>query len=478
MNRRKYLKTTAIIALGCLVTLIAVAPGLAAPDLGVEKKVTLTQPSLWTTSSFNSLVSSPEATNGNQIFYAIKITNPVGSDAADLILTDKLPSDLAGITVPSDVKIYDGTSGAPYTPPVTTPPTVVQTTINGDLMYVNFGLFPANTIAIVVIQATVPSNTAPATWYNTANVRFKNSNEDPVQDNNAATIRIYIRPPTVPPSTAPYQYFDATKSFDDLLGSQQDLLFSFEDLLHKYIDSGQVPADSAATYEFVTSFEQLLREQSKIESSLVDLLNNHEATGWASTDPVIQNELLNRFETNLRKEAFLLSSFEFAIKQSITKYWSDTAIYDAHTLTIRQELSASFEDLLKRQVTMLKEFENLEKNLVTTDPVVKTKFLASFEDLLRLQANLLLSFEDVVKLAFPTGDNTNPPGPVPPYMPMAPQNVTQPVASQNVAQTVAPQNVTQPIAPQNVTQPNAPQNVAQTVAPKNVTQPIAPQNVA
>jgi len=55
MNRRKYLKTTAIIALGCLVTLIAVAPGLAAPDLGVEKKVTLTQPSLWTTSSFNSL---------------------------------------------------------------------------------------------------------------------------------------------------------------------------------------------------------------------------------------------------------------------------------------------------------------------------------------------------------------------------------------------------------------------------------------
>jgi hypothetical protein len=458
MNRRNYLKTTAIIALGCLVTLIAVAPGLAAPDLGVEKKVTLAQPSLWTTSSFNSLGSSPEATNGNQIFYVIKITNPVGPtpvgpDAADLILTDKLPSDLAGKIVPGDVKIYDGASGALYTPPVTTPSTVVQTTINGDLMYVNFGLFPANTVAIVVIQATVPPNTAPATWYNTANVRFKNSNEDPVQDNNAATIRIYIRPPTVLPSTAPYQYFDATKSFDDLLGSQQDLLFSFEDLLHKYIDSGLVPKDSDATYEFVTSFEQLLREQSKIESSLVDLLNNHEATGWASTNSDVQNELLNRFETNLRKEAFLLSSFEFAIKQSISKYWTDpdpNVKYDAHTLTIRQELSASFEDLLKRQVTMLKEFENLEKNLVTTVPEVKTKFLASFEDLLRLQANLLLSFEDVVKLAFPTGDNTVPPGPVPPYMPMAPQNVTQPVDPQNVTQPVTPQNVTQPVAPQNV----------------------------
>jgi hypothetical protein len=215
--------------------------------------------------------------------------------------------------------------------------------------------------------------------------------------------------------------------------------------LHKYIDSGQVPADSAATYEFVTSFEQLLREQSKIESSLVDLLNNHAATGWASTDPAVQNELLTRYEENIRKEAFLLSSFEFAIKQAISKYWTDPNVkYDTHTLTIRQELSASFEDLLKRQVTTLREFGNLEQNLVTTDPVVKTKFLASFEDLLRLQANLLLSFEDVTKLAFPTGDNTNPPGPVPPYMPMAPQNVTQPVAPQNVTQPVAPQNVTQP----------------------------------
>jgi len=447
MNRKKYLNATAIIALGLLVIFVAVAPGLAAPDLGIEKKVTLTQPSSWTTSSFNSLLpTNPntfEATNGNQFFYAIKITNPVGSDAADLIMTDKLPSDLANTIVPGNVQIYDGDSGAPYTPPVTTPPTVVQTTIGGDLMYINFGLFPANKVAIVVIQATVPANTAPATWYNSAYVRFKNSNEDPNQDNNAATIRIYIRPPIVPPSTAPYQYFDATKSFDDLLGSQQDLLFSFEDLLHKYIDSGRVPEDSDATYEFITSFEQLLREQSKIESSLVDLLNNHEATGWASTDSVIQNELLNRFETNLRKEAFLLASFEFAIKQSIAKYWADPNVkYDAHTLTIRQELAASFEDLLKRQVTMLREFENLEKNLVTSDPVVKTKFLASFEDLLRLQANLLLSFEDIVKLAFPTGDNTNPPGPVPPYVPMPSQNVTLPVVPQNVTQPVDQLNAT------------------------------------
>jgi uncharacterized repeat protein (TIGR01451 family) len=388
----------------------------------VTKKVTDTEPTGgWTTSNYDSLPNTPETIDGTTIYYAIKFSNPSLIPAADVVMTDQLPSDLAGLISPSDVKVLDGSTGLTYSLPAII-------TISGDTIYIEFGTFPANTIAIVVITANVPQKTAPATWYNTVNVVSK---DDPPGLDNTDTVRIYIRPSS-------YVYIDAAKSFDDLLGSQQDLLFSFEDLLHKYIDSGLAPEDSAATYEFVTSFEQLLREQSKIESSLVDLLNNHEATGWASTDPAVQNELLTRYEENIRKEAYLLSSFEFAIKQAISKYWTDPNVkYDTHTLTIRQELSASFEDLLKRQVTMLREFGNLEQNLVTTDPVVKTKFLASFEDLLRLQANLLLSFEDVTKLAFPTGDNTNPPGPVPPYMPMAPQNVTQPVASQNVTQPTA-----------------------------------------
>ena len=104
----------------------------------------------------------------------------------------------------------------------------------------------------------------------------------------------------------------------------------------------------------------------------------------------------------LRDEAFLFAGFE----AKLTSAWLSLDGYTAtgHSMEAQWEFVASLEDLLKRQITLYKDFallfQNIDANAKTQEREVLVGFLASFEDLLRLESNLLMSFENLMTKKF------------------------------------------------------------------------------
>jgi len=116
--------------------------------------------------------SAPPEVNPGAIFnYVITVTNPSSNDAPEVVVTDKLPYEVAfrSINVSSNLG-----------------PNTVE--MSGDLIYVRLDEIPANSSGSIIIYVTAPEQ-APTTLYNIANIRYAN---DPNQSNNRATISTYV----------------------------------------------------------------------------------------------------------------------------------------------------------------------------------------------------------------------------------------------------------------------------------------------
>ena len=185
----------------------------------------------------------------------------------------------------------------------------------------------------------------------------------------------------------------AAFSFEDLLHNQTQLLFQFEDLLHT------IPDSNVTNYTFLVSFEQLLRSQAALTSSFEDLLTNASQTGWDTEySETNRTALLWSYEQMLYDEAFLFASFNMKMDDS----WDSLCNYTApgHTQNAQTELTASFEDLLKRQTRLYKSFDLLLNKINITDHNEMVDFLAAYENLLRVEANLFMSFNERVDETF------------------------------------------------------------------------------
>ncbi len=306
-----------------------------------------------------------EVTPGQIFSYNITVSNPFGTAAPEVVVTDKLPYDVTLIS--TTVSPALGSSNV---------------SMSGDLVYVRFDEIPSG--AFGEIQFTVQAPTeAPTTLYNIVNLRYGN---DPDTSDNSMTISTYV-------VQVGYNQTVAAFSFEDLLHNQTQLLFQFEDLLHT------IPATPEENYTFLVSFEQLLRTQAALTSSFEDLLTNESQTGW-DTEYTEENRtaLLWSYEQMLYDEAFLFASFNMKIEDSWQSLCNETA--EGHTQNMQTELTASFEDLLHRQTRLYKSFDLLLNKINTTDHDAMVDFLAAYENLLRIEANLFMSFNERVDQTF------------------------------------------------------------------------------
>lgn len=366
-----------------LIPLLALAglAACAADDMAnviINEKANVTFSGYLNNSSKWNYWNSISEVKPGYIHYLIRVTNSDTEDyAIGLVVTDKLAPELVNVKV-------NQTGNSTESP---------KWRKSGDVVYIYPRDLPPLTTEYIVINATIPQNASPNTIYNSVNIR--SSNDDNSADNMAGAV-VYTPPMSLNGTIPQYSIVNATESFSELIEYQAGLLFSFEDLLH------EVPETKEEKYEFIASFENLLRTQTYLYGSLADLLTNRTGAAWnENMTGADQDRLLNRFEDLIRKESFLFMSFEFAIKDAFSgtgpNYIGPTYKYSGHTLYARQEFTASFEDLLKRQVPLLQTFGLLQKRKDFTSHNADVAFLRSFEDLLRLESNLLLSFEDVIK---------------------------------------------------------------------------------
>ena len=356
VSSRKELKLGGMAFLAFLVALVCAAQAAYPPeaDLSVVKEAN------------NGTAAVQEVTPGQTFNYIITVTNGnLTNDAPEVVVTDKLPYEVTWVNTVADPLL--GTSNI---------------SMSGDLIYVRFDEIPAGAKGNVTITVTAPKE-APTTLYNIVNLRYGN---DPVTSNNSMTIATYV-------VQVGYNQTEAAKSFEDLLHNQSQLLFQFEDLLHTIPDSNET------NYTFLVSFEQLLRSQAALTSSFEDLLTNETQTGW-DTEYTAENrtELLWSYEQMLYDEAFLFASFNMKMEDS----WDSLCNYTApgHTQNAQTELTASFEDLLKRQTRLYKSFDLLLNKINITDHDELVDFLAAYENLLRVEANLFMSFNERVDETF------------------------------------------------------------------------------
>lgn len=370
--------TLALIPLLALAGLVACAADDMA-NVTIKEKANVTFSGYLNNSTkWNYWHSISQVKPGN-IHYLIRVTNNDTEDyAIGLVVTDKLAPELINVKV-------NQTGNSTESP---------KWRKSGDVVYIYPRDLPPLTSEYIVINATIPQNASPNTIYNSVNIRSTNDNNS--MDNMAGAV-VYTPPMSLNGTIPQYSVVNATESFSELIEDQAGLLFSFEDLLH------EVPRTTIEKYEFIASFENLLRMQTYLYDSLADLLTNSTESGWnTNITGVDQDRLLNRYENLIRKESFLFMSFDYAIKEAFSNTAPGEGIgptyhYSDHTLYARQEFTASFEDLLKRQVSLLHTFQLLQKRKDDTGHSARVAFLSSFEDLLRLESNLLLSFEDVIK---------------------------------------------------------------------------------
>jgi uncharacterized repeat protein (TIGR01451 family) len=306
-----------------------------------------------------------EVNPGQTFVYNVTVTNPLGTAAPEVVVTDKLPYEVTWVSTVVDDSLGDS-----------------SVNMSGDLIYVRFDEIPSGADGNITITVTAPTE-APTTLYNIVNLRYGN---DPDPSDNSYTISTYV-------VQVGYNQTEAAFSFEDLLHNQTQLLFQFEDLLHT------IPATPEENYTFLVSFEQLLRTQAALTSSFEDLLTNESQTGW-DTNYTEENRtaLLWSYEQMLYDEAFLFASFNMKIEQSWDSLCDETAA--GHTQNMQTELTASFEDLLKRQTRLYKSFDLLLNKINTTDHNAMVDFLAAYENLLRIEANLFMSFNERVDETF------------------------------------------------------------------------------
>jgi len=304
---------------------------------------------------------------GQTFNYNITVTNKdLINDAPLVLVTDKLPYDVEYI-------------GAEVYPALPVDYTISQ---SGDLVYVKFDQIPSGSTRYINLTVKAPES-SPTTLYNTVNLRYR---ADQNTADNSMTISTYV-------VQSGYNQTEAAKSFEDLLHNQSQLLFQFEDLLHT------VPDSNVTNYTFLVSFEQLLRSQANLTSSFEDLLTNDENTRW-DEEYTAENRtyLLWSYEQMLYDEAFLFASFNMKMEDS----WDSLCNYTApgHTQNAQTELTASLEDLLKRQTRLYKSFNLLLDKIDISDSNELMDFLAAYENLLRIEANLFKSFNERVDETF------------------------------------------------------------------------------
>lgn len=309
--------------------------------------------------------ATQEVTPGQTFDYVITVTNPLGTAAPEVVVTDKLPYEVTLVSTVVDPAL--GTSSV---------------NVSGDLVYVRFDEIPSGASGTIVFTVTAPTE-APTTLYNIVNLRYGN---DPDTSDNSMTISTYV-------VQVGYNQTEAAFSFEDLLHNQTQLLFQFEDLLHT------IPATPAENYTFLVSFEQLLRSQAALDSSFEDLLTNASNTGW-DTEYTEENRtaLLWSYEQMLYDQAFLFASFNMKMDDSWQSLCNVTM--PGHTQNAQTELTASFEDLLHRQTRLYKSFDLLLNKIDITDHQEMVDFLAAYENLLRVEANLFMSFNERVDETF------------------------------------------------------------------------------
>jgi uncharacterized repeat protein (TIGR01451 family) len=352
----KKLRLGGMVFLAFLVALVCAAQAAYPPeaDLSVVKEAN------------DGTAAIQEVTPGQTFDYIITVTNGnLTNNAPEVVVTDKLPYEVTWVSTVADPSLG-----------------VSNVSMSGDLIYVRFDEIPAGATGNITITVTSPTE-APTTLYNIVNLRYGN---DPDKSDNSMTISTYV-------VQVGYNQTEAAFSFEDLLHNQTQLLFQFEDLLHTIPDSNET------NYTFLVSFEQLLRSQAALTSSFEDLLTNASNTGW-DTEYTEANRtaLLWSYEQMLYDEAFLFASFNMKIDES----WDSLCNYTApgHTQNAQTELTASFEDLLKRQTKLYKSFDLLLNKINITDHDELVDFLAAYENLLRVEANLFMSFNELVDQTF------------------------------------------------------------------------------
>jgi hypothetical protein len=123
-------------------------------------------------------------------------------------------------------------------------------------------------------------------------------------------------------------------------------------------------------------------------------------TAYDIADPQLREACicsLDEYENQLRRNAVLVASLE----ELLIEEWPNLDEEE------RFHLTASLEDLLRRQSARLDRFQSyLKRFYCLLTPSNKKKFLDSYEDLLKRQANLLLGFEDLLHLQQTIGQNS------------------------------------------------------------------------
>jgi len=195
-----------------------------------------------------------------------------------------------------------------------------------------------------------------------------------------------------PAGLATYDKVNATESFEDLLKNQTVLLQDFED----FLKDSRFNFTGTENVTFLASFEELLRNQTTLHESFSDLLGNE--TQWDFSDPDDQVMFLTSFGELLMNETSLFESFEGLLIDT----WCD-ADFKNETgpcgYNARWEFKYSYEDLLKRQVNLLKDYVYLLDNMDSAvDSADRQDLLSTLETLLKEQSNRLSGFETILKI--------------------------------------------------------------------------------
>jgi hypothetical protein len=176
--------------------------------------------------------------------------------------------------------------------------------------------------------------------------------------------------------------YDSMTSYEDLLRNQTLLIGSFENLLKN------TTLNSSMSYKFLDSFDDLAERQQEGLYSFEDLVSFN----WTDLGSAEKIELTKSYEDLLRREAVILTSNEDLLKRGFCKLTSPGE---------KKDLLDRFEDRLKFEVVLLKKFEDwlhYQQMMEDTEYESWMGFLSSFEDLIRRQSTLLDSFELMMKI--------------------------------------------------------------------------------
>lgn len=188
-----------------------------------------------------------------------------------------------------------------------------------------------------------------------------------------------------------YDMIAAVESFESLLYGQEQNIMDFEELLHQYGD--QLNGSQNATY--LVSFEDLLVRQTDLHEDFSELLGNE--TNWNFTDPDDQTMFLASFGELLMREKDLYASFYSLLNDT----WCDQDFKNASVpcgIVAQAEFLWSFEDLLHRQASLIRDYNNLTKNLDPEVPINDTiDAINTSEGLIRYHSVLLEDFEDLLE---------------------------------------------------------------------------------